>query len=117
MPVVETKHEINGQNVVINIEMDSAPSSKTQYGAVRGAASEKVIESARDYFADGMALARHCAAGMVESLQSLAAAARPDEVEMQLAIKLDANAGAVLAKVGAEAQLQVKMKWTTKPKQ
>jgi hypothetical protein len=37
---------------------------------------------------------------------------RPDEFELQIAIKLDAEAGAVLTKVGAGAQLQVAMKWT-----
>jgi hypothetical protein len=116
MPIVGTEHEIDGQKVQINIEMESAPSSKTPYGATRGSASEKVIESARDYFADGMSLARHCAASMVENMQELGTAVRPDEVELQLAIKLDAQAGAVLTKLGAEAQLQVKLKWTTKPK-
>jgi len=115
VPIVETKHEINGQKVEINIEMDAAPSAKTPYGATRGA-KETVVESARDYFADGMALARHCAAGMVESMQALGAAVRPDEVELQLAIKLDAQAGAVLTKLGAEAQLQVKLKWATRGK-
>jgi len=115
MPIVESKHDINGQTVQINIEMDSAPSAKTPYGATRGA-KETVVESARDYFADGMALARHCAAAMVESMQALGAAVRPDEVELQLAIKLDAQAGAVLTKLSAEAQLQVKLKWTTKAK-
>lgn len=115
MAIVETKHEINGQTVHINIEMDSAPSAKSPYGETRDI-KEKVIESAQDYFADGMTLARHCAASMVESLQTLGAAVRPDEVELQLAIKLDAQAGAVLAKLGAEAQLQVTLKWTTKEK-
>ena len=111
MPIVGTLHEVEGQKVQINIEMD-APSVKTPYGATRGA-KEAVMEQTRDYFSEGMALARHCAASMVESLQSLSGKARPNEVSLELAIKLDAEAGAVLTKIGAEAQLQVTLKWTT----
>ncbi len=37
--------------------------------------------------------------------------ARPSEFEVQLAIKLDSQVGAILAKASAEAQLQVTMKW------
>ena len=116
MPVVGSEHDIKGFKVQINIDMDSAPSAQTKYGETRGATSEKVIETARDYFADGMELARNCAASMVANMEGMGSAVRPDEVEMQLAIKLDAQAGAVLTKIGAEAQLQVKLKWITKAK-
>jgi len=43
-----------------------------------------------------------------------AAEARPDELEVQLAVRLDYELGAVLvAKGSAGAQLQVTMRWAT----
>jgi hypothetical protein len=117
MPIVATKHEFNGQPVQINIEMDKASWLQDDpYREVRGGPVERVVESARDAFGEGMNLVRYCAASMVETLEALGKAARPDEVELQLAVKLDAEAGAVLTKLGAEAQLEVTLKWTTSEK-
>ena len=39
---------------------------------------------------------------------------KPNEFEVQLAIKLNSEVGAALTKFGAEAQMQVTMKWTLK---
>jgi hypothetical protein len=41
-------------------------------------------------------------------------ALRPLEFSVQLAIKLDSEVGAVIAKASAGAQLQVTMKWVKK---
>jgi hypothetical protein len=115
MPIIQSTHLINGEQVIINIEMDKAPAPETPYTDTRQI-TEKVIKAAQDYFAEGLSLARNCASSMAETLNSMGENVRPDEIEAQLSIKLDAVAGAVLTKLGAEAQLQVKMKWTTKKK-
>jgi hypothetical protein len=120
MPIVQSTHQVNGEQIKINIEMDRAPAAlgaapQDPYGATR-AVTDKVLESAHDYFSDGMLLARTCAASVVESLGQLGEKVRPQEFEVKLAIKLDAEAGAVLAKVGAEAQLEVTLKWTRSTK-
>ena len=114
MPIIQSTHSINGEPVIINIEMDDAPAPENHYKDTRGEITDKVIKAAQDYFAEGLSLARNCASSMAETLNSMGENVRPDEIEAQLSIKLDANAGAVLTKLGAEAQLQVKMKWTTK---
>jgi Trypsin-co-occurring domain 1 len=44
----------------------------------------------------------------VESLD-----AKPDDIEVTFGIKLTAEAGALIAKVGGEAQLEVKLAWKT----
>ena len=36
---------------------------------------------------------------------------RPDDIEVTFGIKLTAEAGALIAKVGGEAQLEVKLAW------
>lgn len=72
----------------------------------------RVIEIARDVYADGLDLARRCAEQAAARFDTLAGGARPDEIEVQLSIKLDASLGAVLVQTGAEAQLQVTFRWT-----
>jgi hypothetical protein len=111
MTIIRSMHEVSGEKFTVLIEMDGKPANTDAYGATRGAAS-KVLDSARDYFGDGMTLARACAASAVTSLSLLAEDVRPQEFELKLAIKLDAEAGAMLAKLGAEAQLEVTLKWT-----
>jgi hypothetical protein len=80
-------------------------------GDTRGGAAARVLEIAHDVYADGLDLARRCAQQAAQRLGDLGEGVKPHEVELQLAIKLDATLGAVLAKSGAEAQLQVTFRW------
>jgi hypothetical protein len=73
--------------------------------------AQRVLEVARDVYADGLDLARRCAEQAASHFGGMAEAVRPDEIEVQLAIKLDASLGAVLVQSGAEAQLQVTFRW------
>jgi Trypsin-co-occurring domain 1 len=50
----------------------------------------------------------------LDKLQSLSQT--PDEIELAFGVRLNATAGAVLAKTGAEGHLQVRLVWT-KPEQ
>ena len=59
-----------------------------------------------------MKLARNCAVQVIEEVQEMNTDVCPDEFEIQLAIKLDSEIGAVLAKASAEAQMQIAMKWS-----
>jgi hypothetical protein len=115
MSIVQSTHEVKGQKVKINIELDKVVVTESPYGPTRGISSaEKVVEAARDYFGEAVELAKNCASSLAANLQSLGKTSRPNEIQVQLAIKIDAEAGAVLTKLGAEAQLQVTMKWTAK---
>ncbi|MEV6194835.1 CU044_2847 family protein [Streptomyces sp. NPDC051920] len=78
----------------------------------RGGAAHRVVEVARDAYSDGLDLARRCAAQAVRRFEELDASLRPDEIEMQLSIKVDAGVAA-LVKSGAEAQLQITFRWRT----
>lgn len=78
----------------------------------RNAAADRVLTIAQDVFADGVELARSCAARVADGLGRLPAGVRsPDEFELQLAIKLDSEVGAVLAKAKAGAQMQITLRW------
>ncbi|GAA0458637.1 MULTISPECIES: CU044_2847 family protein [Streptomyces] len=99
----------------VPVEVAAPPAAdglEAVYGGetTRGPAS-RVLDIARDVYQDGLDLARTCAEQAREQLDRLSDAARPDEIELQLAIKLDASLGAVLASSGAEAQLQVTFRW------
>ncbi|MEU5367349.1 CU044_2847 family protein [Streptomyces sp. NPDC005925] len=80
----------------------------------RDGAGQRVVRVARDVYTEGLDLARRCAAQAVRRFGELPQGLRPDEIEMQLAIKVDAGVAA-LVKSGAEAQLQLTLRWRTAP--
>ncbi|WP_392962998.1 CU044_2847 family protein [Streptomyces sp. LN245] len=106
-----------GADGPIPVEVESDPASgglDLVYGDedTRGGAARRVVEVARDAYSDGLDLARRCAAQAVRRFEELDASLRPDEIEMQLSIKVDAGVAA-LVKSGAEAQLQITFRWKT----
>lgn len=78
----------------------------------RQGAAQRVVEVARDAYTDGLDLARRCAVQAVRRFGELDERLRPDEIELQLSIKVDAGVAA-LVKSGAEAQLQITFRWQT----
>ncbi|MGH8498781.1 MAG: CU044_2847 family protein [Methylococcales bacterium] len=48
---------------------------------------------------------------VVQGIERLDAVQKPEELEVQLAIKLGSEAGAFLVSLSGEAQMQVTMKW------
>ncbi|MFF4116177.1 CU044_2847 family protein [Streptomyces sp. NPDC001714] len=108
----------DGRDGPIYVEVDGAPGGTGGPDDVylgidtRGNPAERVLEVARDVYADGLDLARRCARQAADRFADLGEGLKPDEVELQLSIKLDAELGAVLVKSGAEAQLQVTFRWT-----
>ncbi|MFE6287369.1 CU044_2847 family protein [Streptomyces sp. NPDC057877] len=79
---------------------------------IRDGAARRVVQVARDAYTDGLDLARRCAVQAVRRFGELGHDTRPDEIEMQLSIKVDAGMAA-LVKSGAEAQLQITFRWHT----
>jgi hypothetical protein len=119
MPIIEnTVVNSNGETVTIYIEVDEAQAihQYNPYEDLRGTGKE-VVAAAKDVFGSGMELIRTCAEQVFHAVEKVGSAARPTEFEVQLAIKLDAAVGAILAKTCAEAQLQVTMKWSKKEKE
>ena len=110
MPVVRSTEALEGDTVAILVEVDHPPAQPGVYGDVRGGA-EKVIEGAQDVFGKGVQLARTCASQLAEGIRKAQEDQRPDEFQVQLAIKLDAEIGAILSKTSAGAQMQVTMTW------
>lgn len=112
MPVYYDKLTIDEQEIVIAIEVDKIEDVDSPYQDLRG--GKKVIRAVRDLFGDGMSLAKNCAIRVVKSINDMQKAIKPDEFQLQFGIKLDAEAGAIIAKTEAGAQLQITMTWKNK---
>jgi|LakMenEpi03Aug12_release.lakeMendotaPanAssembly.Ray.scaffolds.fasta_scaffold541462_2 hypothetical protein len=112
MPVIKKTETIDGEEITIFVEVDRLPAEESPYGNLRGGdVANKAVEAVVDTFGDAMQLVRVCAVKAVAGIKSINEASRPDEFELKLAIKLDSEMGAVIAKVSAGAQLEVTMKW------
>jgi hypothetical protein len=115
--VVNPESAANGGPIYVEIDVvGSADDLSSIYDDVktRERAAERVLNIARDVYGDGLDLASRCAEEAATRLKDLAGDLKPQEVELQLSIKLDAVLGAVLVKSGAEAQLQVTFRWNPK---
>jgi hypothetical protein len=113
---IVTSSAADDRGTPVYIEVDTAPSSDGLgeiYGEVgtRAHPAARVMDAGRDIYADGLRLARTLAAQAASRLGDLGDGLGPDEVELQLAIRLDAELGAVLVRSRAEAQLQVTFRW------
>ncbi|MGW5416924.1 CU044_2847 family protein [Actinomadura geliboluensis] len=99
--------------IQIEVEEMEASGSTDIYDGVetRGKAAEQTLKVARPLFSEGLALIESCARDVVNRLESMDDKARPDEFEMQLAVKLDLKAGARIVDVTAGGQLQVVLRW------
>jgi hypothetical protein len=111
--VIRSTEVVGDQQVAILIEVDDVPAAAIGglYGETRGERLEKVVQGTKDVFEAGLDLARTCASQAVQGIEKLGREHRPDEFQLTLAIKLDAEAGAILAKYSAGAQMQVTMTW------
>ncbi|MEJ2165320.1 MAG: CU044_2847 family protein [Desulfobacterales bacterium] len=72
---------------------------------------QKLIDDSKDLFGDAMSTIRHCADRITNALNNMPDDVKPSQVEASLAIKISAQAGAVLTKLAGEGQLQVKLTW------
>jgi hypothetical protein len=113
VPVVRSIEKLGDDEVPVLIEVDEIPSKGRDdvYGAARGGKHEKVLDAAGGLFHEALDLSRTCAEDMVRTMEAAGEKIKPDEFQVQLAIKLDAEVGAVIAKSSAGAQLQVSMTW------
>lgn len=119
MPIIKSTSEVEGEQIDIYIEVDQAPQvadSENPYQDVRESLAKKAVKAVGNVFGDGLALSRRCAREVIHSVNQMDDEVKPNEFEVQLAIKLNSEVGAALTKLGGEAQMQVTMKWTLKEK-
>ncbi|WP_405150553.1 hypothetical protein OG589_18045 [Sphaerisporangium sp. NBC_01403] len=98
----------------IQIELEEAPrtdlSDIYDEEATRSV-REKVMKLAEPLFSEAVDLVRSCAAEVKRKLDEMPEDTRPDELELQFAVKLDAKVGAAIVESTSGAQLQISMRW------
>lgn len=86
------------------VEVDERP------GVSRaGRSSARVMQEAKATFEQAVVGVRDAASAALAQFTSMTRA--PDEVELKFGIKLDAEAGAVIARTGVQGQFEVKLRW------
>jgi hypothetical protein len=119
MPIARSETvQSNGEVVPIYFEVDALdalhvdPTSIYSTRETRENAAQKVITVVGDVFSESIQLIRDCAEKVAHGLaQPPGGPHQPHEVELQLAIKVDATLGVVLAKISPGALMQVTLRW------
>ncbi|WP_370945406.1 CU044_2847 family protein [Amycolatopsis sp. cg5] len=89
---------------IVQIEIDEPLDGMDRAGRVG-----TVVREAGESFERALAGVRDAASAALGQFRSMAE--RPDEVEIKFGVKMDAQAGAVIAKTGLQGQFEVKLKW------
>jgi hypothetical protein len=80
------------------------------YDRAARSAGELVADTGKQ-FGTALEVIRPAADALIDKMGRLAT--RPETIEVQLGIRLNAQAGAVIASTQAEGHLQVKLTWTS----
>ncbi|WP_410644211.1 CU044_2847 family protein [Amycolatopsis sp. lyj-346] len=88
-----------GGSVVVEVEGEP--------GLEHAAAPSGVLRKATTTFEHALGEVRAAASAALAQFRDLG----PDEVELKFGVKLDAQAGAVIARTGLQGQFEVKLKW------
>ena len=79
-------------------------------GVRRGLSPAELVGRADQTVEAALGRVRPAAVAVVEALRGMSDA--PDEVEVSFGIRLSGEAGAVIAKTAAEANFEIKLRWT-----
>jgi hypothetical protein len=89
---------------VIVVEVDEETS-----GTVRASRSDDMVDEAGQTFDQALNTIRTSTESVINKLQALTH--RPDEIEMEFGFNMSGEFGAVIAKVTAEANYKVTLRW------
>jgi hypothetical protein len=81
-------------------------------GTVRAARPGEVAETARQTFEGALEKIKPAAIAIISKLRDVSDP--PDQIGVEFGIKLNANAGAVIASAGVEANYKVTLSWNRK---
>ena len=78
-------------------------------GVRRVSRTGEVVKSAAESFGTALAGVRDAAATALRQFRTMDA--RPDEIQIEFGVRLNAQAGAVIARTGVDGHLKVKLTW------
>jgi Trypsin-co-occurring domain 1 len=73
--------------------------------------SSDLVEKSAEVIEHAMHTMRNMAKKTIASIRAIEVSERPTTFQVEFGIKLDAEAGALVAKVGSEASITVRMTW------
>jgi hypothetical protein len=73
-----------------------------------------VVEKSKAAIDAAMSTMKSMANKAVTTIKKIKVSERPDKVSLEFGLKLDAEAGALVAKAGTEAAIKVTMTWENK---
>ena len=97
--------EIRVGNDVIKIEIDAT----LQQGEIEAGRAREIVEHAQDAFEQAMQTARASAEKFIEMANGLSQ--KSSKVKIEFGLKLDAEAGAMVAKASTSAHYKVTLSW------
>ncbi|HEC35358.1 MAG TPA: hypothetical protein ENI39_02350 [Anaerolineae bacterium] len=97
----------DGGSILVEVEAGEAA------GMVPAAATRGVPERAQQTFEAALEKVRPAAAAIIAKLRALHDP--PDEIEVEFGLKMNAEAGAVVAAAGVEANYKVTLTWKRTP--
>ncbi len=92
----------DGNAIVVEVDEETS-------GTVRASRSDDMIDEAKQTFDQSLNTIRTSTESVINKLQSLTH--RPDEIEMEFGFNMSGEFGAVIAKVTAEANYKVTLRW------
>ena len=92
----------DGNAIVVEVDEEAS-------GTVRASRSDDMIDEAKQTFDQSLNTIRTSTESVINKLQSLTH--RPDEIEMEFGFNMSGEFGAVIAKVTAEANYKVTLRW------
>jgi Trypsin-co-occurring domain 1 len=98
---------------LVRFELADGGSVVAELDDARGvsrAARQGVLVNAKSTLEGALSEVRDAAAATIAQFQDMAR--KPDEVEIEFGVKLNAEAGAIIAKTGMEGHFQVTVRWT-----
>lgn len=102
-PVSEfVEYPLDGGGTV-TIEVEDHP------GMARAGRAATVLREATETLDQALANVRAAASAALGQFRAMANS--PDEIEIKFGVKLDVQAGAVIARTGLQGQFEVKLKW------
>lgn len=102
----------SGDNITVYIEVDEEHLAAPTRGTGPSDTPKSLLPRlAQDAFTKAMGLIQTCAEQVSSTVKAIPEDARPRQFEVQFAVKIDAEFGAMLAKSSTTAQLQVTLTW------
>ncbi len=89
--------------------VEAGPAENSANKVMRGSPAAATIATASDTFESALEKVRDAAESLLHELRQLAQP--PDEVAVEFGVKMNAEAGAIIARASAEANFKINLTW------